>query len=221
MKIDYKPIKEYKNYNYKKTYRHSNKSKSEYKKNFIILFLVFLIGSILIITISQLKNPDKLEVEKLELSNLEAKMEERVPLEKWEKDRFCELLEKVKGIKLFACNENYFCQIGSLTGYEIQAGDIDLRGTGVPFVEALKLAFEKTGVPVESFQAKEWAKDINGKTGIVRWQGSGGAEVNIDAPHVFNGPDVFHIGYQTSGKGGKRVRGHIFMDCVPYFRAIK
>ena len=61
-------------------------------------------------------------------------------------------------------------------------------------------------------------KDVNGKSGVVEWKGPDGAEVSIDAPHDKNDPDVFHIGYKTTGKGSKQIVGHIFLDCVPYFR---
>lgn len=54
----------------------------------------------------------------------------------------------------------------------------------------------------------------------MEWIGPGGSEVNVDAPHPNSAPDVFHIGYRTKGKGEKQKRGHIFVDCVPFFRSI-
>jgi len=70
-------------------------------------------------------------------------------------------------------------------------------------------AFRRTGVDKTSFEPKEWAKDINGKSGVVYWKGPKGAEVSIDAPHTRRGPDVFHIGYKTQGKGNQ-LRGIFF-----------
>ena len=32
------------------------------------------------------------------------------------------------------------------------------------------------------------------------------------------GPHQLHIGYQTSGRGANRIRGHIFIDNVPATR---
>ncbi|MBK7056412.1 MAG: hypothetical protein IPH52_15470 [Leptospiraceae bacterium] len=39
--------------------------------------------------------------------------------------------------------------------------------------------------------------------------------------HKLEGSDVFHIGYKSSGKKEDRIKGHIFLDCVPYFRNAK
>lgn len=73
----------------------------------------------------------------------------------------------------------------------------------------------------------KWGKDANGKSIPVEYQGPGGANVNIDIPEWNNvkpngtlgeGPYQPHIGYQTSGKGADRVRGHIFVDEVPTTR---
>ncbi len=70
----------------------------------------------------------------------------------------------------------------------------------------------------------KWAKDGNGKTIPVEWEGPNGANVNMDIPEWNNvkldgtlgeGPHQPHIGYQTPGKGNDRVRGHIFVDHVP------
>ncbi|MBK7056413.1 MAG: hypothetical protein IPH52_15475 [Leptospiraceae bacterium] len=42
-------------------------------------------------------------------------------------------------------------------------------------------AFRRTKADISKFQPKQWAKDINGKSGVVEWKGFGGAEVSIDA----------------------------------------
>ena len=190
------------------------------KKQSVKLFISIVLLLFLAYIINQ-QDSKSTEQEQIELKNLEEKIASKQPLANWEKDRFCQLLAKIRGIQLFACKENYFCNLGSLTGYEIKPGDIDLRGSGIPFTEALKIASTKTGIDTSLFEAREWAKDINGKSGVVSWKGPGGAEVTIDAPHKRKGPDVFHIGYQTPGKRPNKRSGHILLDCVPYFRAIE
>ena len=49
-----------------------------------------------------------------------------------------------------------------------------------------------------------------------------GAEVSIDLGHALDSgaPTVPHVGWQTPGKRGNggAVRGHIFVDDVPYNR---
>ena len=56
----------------------------------------------------------------------------------------------------------------------------------------------------------------------MEWRANNGAEVNIDFGHSPAGaaPTVPHIGWQTGGKRGSggAVRGHIFVDYVPYGR---
>ena len=84
--------------------------------------------------------------------------------------------------------------------------------------DALKEAFIRTNVPIEEFKVTKWAKDIYGKSRPVQWKSKHNSEVNIDAPHTYDGPDLFHVGYQTEGK--KNIVGHILMDCLPYFRDI-
>lgn len=65
-------------------------------------------------------------------------------------------------------------------------------------------------------------KNEYGKSFPVEWKANNGAEVNIDIGHSPSGeaPIVPHIGWQTGGKrgGGGGVRGHIFVDDVPYNR---
>ncbi|WP_294281700.1 polymorphic toxin type 47 domain-containing protein [uncultured Chryseobacterium sp.] len=105
--------------------------------------------------------------------------------------------------------------------------DVDMRG-GATHLEALEEAFKRTGVPKELFKVTKWGKDINGKSVPVEYVGPGGANVNMDIPAWNNlkkstgklgeGPHQPHIGYQTSGRGVNRVRGHIFRDNVPATR---
>ncbi len=83
-------------------------------------------------------------------------------------------------------------------------------------------AFKRTGVPREKFRPTEWAKYLNGKSGVVEWVVDGIAEISVDAPHLINGPDVFHVGYKVyDSKKEQKTVGHILVDCVPYFRKIK
>ncbi|ENA0608834.1 DUF4150 domain-containing protein [Enterobacter bugandensis] len=103
--------------------------------------------------------------------------------------------------------------------------DVDLRGTGKTYRDALDKAFQRTGIPREQFEVTKWGKDQYGKSVPVEWQGPGGANVNMDIPAWNNvksngalgeGPHSLHIGYQTPGK--PRTRGHIFVDLVPATR---
>lgn len=112
-------------------------------------------------------------------------------------------------------------QLGSKTGYKFKDGvDVDLRGTGKTYNDALDDAFSKTGTPRSEFEVTKWGKDANGKSFPVEWRAKNGAEVNIDIGHTTNGPDVPHVGYQTGGKRGSggAVRGHILVDDVPINR---
>ena len=110
-----------------------------------------------------------------------------------------------------------------LGNYEFKEGiDEDLRGGKGTFEEALEKAFEKTGTPKEDFTVTKWGKDQYGKSHPVEWRASNGAEVSIDIGHsVESGaPTADHVGWQTGGKrsSGGGVRGHIFVDEVPYNR---
>ncbi|RAV02633.1 polymorphic toxin type 47 domain-containing protein [Paenibacillus sp. YN15] len=105
--------------------------------------------------------------------------------------------------------------------------DVDLRGTGKRYQDALDEAFKRTGVPRDQFNVTKWGKDETGKSIPVEWSGPNGANVNMDIPKWNNvkpdgtlgeGPHQPHIGYQTSGKGANRTRGHIFVDDVPATR---
>jgi|JI8StandDraft_1071087.scaffolds.fasta_scaffold156713_2 hypothetical protein len=184
----------------------------------ILLPISLMVGCILII-VASLQNPNKTEEEQLE--ELQAKIEKREALLVHEKESYCELLWKIKKVRLCACKKNFIKDIGSLTGYKVKKdSDIDWRNSGKTFEDALQEAFKRTGVPKDQFSERKWAKDINGKSGVVEWRALGGAEVSIDAPHTNVGPDVFHIGFQSKGKGKDQTSGHIFLDCVPYFRDI-
>ncbi len=110
----------------------------------------------------------------------------------------------------------------SLGNYTFKEGvDIDLRGQGT-HKDALEIAFEKTGLSKDNFEVKKWGKDKNGKSFPVEWKAKNGAEVNIDLGHspLGEAPAVPHVGWQTGGKRGLggAVRGHIFLDEVPYNR---
>ena len=108
-------------------------------------------------------------------------------------------------------------ELGSVTGYKFKEDiDIDLRGTGKSYKDALSEAFNKTGLNKSDFEVTKWGKDANGKSFPVEWRAKNGAEVNIDIGHTTNGPDVPHVVYQTGGKRGSggAVRGHILVDDV-------
>ncbi|MBA2874570.1 polymorphic toxin type 47 domain-containing protein [Thermaerobacillus caldiproteolyticus] len=112
-------------------------------------------------------------------------------------------------------------ELGKITGYKFKEDvDLDFRGTGKTYRDALNEAFIRTGVPRTEFTVTKWGRDANGKSFPVEWRAKNGAEVNIDIGHTKNGPDVPHIGYQTGGKrgGGGAIRGHILVDDVPVNR---
>ena len=107
--------------------------------------------------------------------------------------------------------------------YQFKEGiDEDLRGGKGTFKEALDKAFEKTGTPKEDFEVTKWGKDQYGKSHPVEWRAPNGAEVSIDIGHSTQSgaPTADHVGWQTGGKRGSGggVRGHIFVDEVPYNR---
>lgn len=54
----------------------------------------------------------------------------------------------------------------------------------------------------------------------VEWRHKNGAKVSIDWPHLKQGPDAPHVGWQTGGKRGigGGLRGHIIIDRVLYNR---
>ncbi|MBK7056166.1 MAG: hypothetical protein IPH52_14175 [Leptospiraceae bacterium] len=51
---------------------------------------------------------------------------------------------------------------------------------------------------------------------VVEWK----VRISIDV-HKYRGPDVFHIGFKSPGKNEEKNKGHIFLDCVPYFRNVE
>ena len=106
--------------------------------------------------------------------------------------------------------------------YTFKVGvDVDLRGNGT-YKDALDRAFSNTGLSKADFDVTKWGKDKYGKSFPVEWRAANGAEVNIDMGHLPTGqaPTVPHIGWQTGGKRGSggAIRGHIFVDGVPYNR---
>ena len=123
---------------------------------------------------------------------------------------------------------NLFSQIkggsdSDLGNYKFKEGiDEDLRGGKGTFEEALEEAFEKTGTPKEDFVVTKWGKDQYGKSHPVEWRASNGAEVSVDIGHSMQSgaPTADHVGWHTGGKrsSGGGVRGHIFVDEVPYNR---
>ena len=101
--------------------------------------------------------------------------------------------------------------------YVLKRSDLDWRGTGKNYRDALDEAFKRTGVDKKDFEVTRWAKDKNGKSIPVEYRSKEGAEVSIDFAHDRNGPDAPHIGWQTPGKrsSGGAERGHILLDEVP------
>jgi RHS repeat-associated protein len=101
--------------------------------------------------------------------------------------------------------------------------DVDMRGGGGTYRQALDEAFRRKGVPREQFQPTMWAPGPHGKQIPVQWDAPGGAIVNVDHPGLVRsseGPQVPHVGYQSPGKRGSggRARGHILLDDVPATR---
>lgn len=105
--------------------------------------------------------------------------------------------------------------------------DVDWRGTGRTHLDGLEEAFKRTGYNQQDFQITKWGITKEGKTIPVEWQGPQGTQVNMDIPELNNvkqngvlgeGPHQPHIGYQNSGKGAERIRGHIFIDIIPATR---
>ncbi|QXX08940.1 hypothetical protein KW548_17670 [Vibrio neptunius] len=64
--------------------------------------------------------------------------------------------------------------------------DLDLRGTGATFRDALDEAFKRTGVPRDQFKVTKWGRDQNRKSVPVEYSGLGGANVNMDIPQWNN-----------------------------------
>ena len=98
--------------------------------------------------------------------------------------------------------------------------DLDWRGTGKTYKDALTEAFKRTGVDRDLFKPTRWGKDLNGKSFPVEYQAPGGAEVSVDWPHDNpDAPGSPHVGWQTPGK--PKETGHIFLDDVPGGRTQK
>jgi len=112
-----------------------------------------------------------------------------------------------------------FPSLSRKTEYELSPNDLDWRGKGKTFNDALNEAFEKTGVDRNKFEVTKWGKDLNGKSIPVEYRAEGGAEVSVDFAHEKNGPDQPHVGWQTPGKGANQQKGHIILDKVPAGRA--
>ncbi|MCK9206918.1 MAG: polymorphic toxin type 47 domain-containing protein, partial [Salinivirgaceae bacterium] len=109
--------------------------------------------------------------------------------------------------------------------YQLKRGlDLDWRGTGKTWKDALDEAFKKTGYSKEDFEVTKWSdfKDEFGKSVPVEWEGPNGASINIDYAHTNQGlsPDAPHIGWQV-GKGKEKKVGHIIVDDIPAGRSNK
>ncbi len=108
--------------------------------------------------------------------------------------------------------------------FKLGPNDLDWRGTGKTFNQALEHAFQKTGVPKSEFKITRWGSTEHGKSFPAEWRVTSGpnkgAEVNVDLPHEMHGPTDPHVGWQSPGKrlGGGAQRGHILLDDVPYNR---
>jgi type IV pilus biogenesis protein CpaD/CtpE len=83
----------------------------------LLLPISLLIGCMLTIIVASLNYVTKSDEDQLEA--LQAKIEKREPLEKYEKEAYCDLLWKVKQIRLCACKKNFIKDIGSVTGYDV------------------------------------------------------------------------------------------------------
>ena len=92
------------------------------------LFLVSLLVGFILIVVASLKNSDQTEEEQLAV--LQAKIEKREVLLEYEKKAYCELLWKVRKVRLCACKKNFIKDIGSLTGYKVKDSDLDWRDSG-------------------------------------------------------------------------------------------
>jgi len=111
----------------------------------------------------------------------------------------------------------------SATGWIPGPFDLDWRGSARTYQEALDEAFARTGVDRSDFEITKWGYSEHGKSFPVEWRARGGAEVNVDLGHQFDGPDAPHVGWQTAGKrsSGGAARGHILLDSVPVNRPAK
>ena len=102
------------------------------------------------------------------------------------------------------------------TGWRVGPNDLDWRGTGRTAREAVAEAEARIGMPRADMEITEWARDANGKSFPVQWNGPNGAEINIDVGHLEAGPGVPHVGFQIGRRRsrGNGMRGHILLDDV-------
>ncbi len=131
-------------------------------------------------------------------------------------------------LQLFSTKRDDFFEGMSNLKYVLKNTDIDLRGTGIAFDDALDMAFKNTGLNKTDFKVTKWGKNEYGKSFPIEWRAPNGAEVNIDFTHYnvdvndnwITGPDAPYIGWQTGGKRSSEgaIRGHIIIDNVPYGR---
>ena len=99
----------------------------------------------------------------------------------------------------------------------LNKNNVDWRGKGKTFDDAIQEAFKQTGVPIEKFRETKWVKTEYGKTVPVEWTGPRGAQVAVDVQHKPPAPDIPHVNWQGPGRGAPS--GHIFVDQTPYGRA--
>lgn len=102
------------------------------------------------------------EEEKQRLAFLQQKIKHRERLSYRERKEYVDLLWIVKGIRLFNCDENgqnYFKELGVLTGYEFSQDDVDWRGKEKTLDDAVKEAFKRTKVPIEEFKVSRPARE--------------------------------------------------------------
>lgn len=62
--------------------------------------------------------------------------------------------------------------------------DVDLRGTGKTFQDALDEAFKRTGHNKSEFIPVRWSKTSDGKSIPVQYNGPSGATINVDIGHT-------------------------------------
>jgi hypothetical protein len=106
---------------------------------------------------------------------------------------------------------------GDLSRYPLGPNDLDWRGTGKTWRDALEHAAKQTGHPLDEFVPTKWGISKEGKSFPVEWKHESGAEISMDYFHENNGPDAPHVGWQKPGKrsqSGSGLRGHIILDYV-------
>ncbi|MBK7056167.1 MAG: hypothetical protein IPH52_14180 [Leptospiraceae bacterium] len=152
-----------------------------------LLPISLLIGCMLTFIVASLNYVTKSDEDQLEA--LQAKIEKREPLEKYEKEAYCDLLWKVKQIRLCACKKNFIKDIGSVTGYDVQDSDLDWRNSGKTFEEALEEAFRRTGIPKEQFETQTaLGTDINTAANGFCGDRKGKSGCRMEGPHKYRCP---------------------------------